>query len=225
MSLFNKLLPDHTRGTKTNFNNMSRAFNDEVVRQLREKQPAGGQGNLLTIRTAQHLQNFDRIVATETCRRLSAGMLEAISGLPSQQPSMCVNVQQVLNGLEVLKKASSSRQRGGQENAAGTSGSGAPKAYASKADPGKQATGSRQGEGKKGCRAFGWVKSQDGVGLWAHRKSCAAYQAKHKYSWRIPFVLLLPLLLLAAVSGWCDVGFAAVLHFRAPDCTRTFRPL
>ena len=179
VDLYSGLLPKHTRGCRTNFDTMARAYNNEVVHSLHQPQPVGEQGNHLCPKTARHLQSFDRTVAKELCRRGASGMMEALTRTAQQHsPSLTPGVQNVVDAMGMLMQAAK-RQRGGAvggENAPPAAAALMP-AYPSKRREDKV---TRQGEGQKTCAACkSWRPSVGGVTLGEHRKQCSAYQQKY----------------------------------------------
>ncbi len=79
MLLFFKLLPLHTRGDKTNWQEMARAYNAEVVRTL--QQPHDPQLRAqVTIKTDKQLRKFDRDLVKELCWREGMAFSNSLAG-------------------------------------------------------------------------------------------------------------------------------------------------
>jgi hypothetical protein len=167
VQLYNTLLPQHTHGSKTNWDGMARAFNDEVIMDLRSPSPTKG----LLPKTSKQLAKFDRMVAQEVCRTGAMDTLLALRGAANNQPiPLAPNVQHVVNALQHLGTAADFQIMRAQAQAPAPASK--PK-YASKA---KENKGNKQGEGKKGCRFCGWRPAEGGPTLYQHRATCKSYQ-------------------------------------------------
>ena len=172
VQLFNQLLPQHTRGTKTNFDAMARAFNDEVVHSLNSPSPTQGGG--LTPKTSRQLQKFDRLVAKEICSRGSMDMLLSLQGAVNNQPHPPPpSVQNVVDAVQHLMQTATVQK--GRDQGPPATALASKAAYPSKA---KENKGNRQGEGQKGCSQCSWRPGRDGTTLYQHRATCEAYQNK-----------------------------------------------
>jgi hypothetical protein len=182
LSLYMELLPKYTRSTTTNWDGMARAFNEQVINNLTQRQAAGQQGLRLRIKTGKQLAKFDRVVAQEFCRRDAAGMLESLANIPPKPPTVSMGVQQVVDGLAALMRArtpgagrgENAAPEAAEAAAAGTAAAAAAPKYKPKL---KENKGNKQGEGRKKCGGCGQLPGPEG--LHKHRHACAAYKQKH----------------------------------------------
>ena len=182
VALFNKLLPDHTRGTKTNWDTMARAFNDEVIHSLQVPD------SQLSPKTAKQLAHFDRTVAKRLCQNQAMSMMTAINAASNQQAHpLSPPVQHLVSALDGMMAAARVSQSQGQQNMdpqAGASGAPSeegrpappPPAYVSQFRSRAKEEGG-QGMGQKSCGGCGW-RAKTGEKLTVHRAGCAAYIAK-----------------------------------------------
>lgn len=167
VQLFNHLLPLHTKGSKTNWDSMARDFNTELAHSV----SSNSMGTGLAPKTGRQLAKFDRVVAQQVCKGNTLEVLFGLQAAGSNQPKpLPPSVQNVLDAVQHLTAA-------GQAQVPPAPAMPTKPKYASKAKDNK---GSRQGEGKKTCGGCGWGAQEGGIGLYEHRKTCAAYQAKQK---------------------------------------------